>query len=65
MKCNVKIRVDANVDIKPCDMVTVLSGYREGKKLMVKKIVETKYGIRVIFTDGTWRPISTYGNTWM
>lgn len=64
MKCNVNIRLNADVELKPGDTVTVLSGYRKGRKLEIKKMIETKYGVNAVFTNGTWRPLRTYGTTW-
>ena len=65
MKCNVNLRVNAEVEIKPGDIVTVLEGCNKGRKLKIRKMIETEHGgIKAIFNDGTWRPIRTYGTTW-
>lgn len=32
--------------------------------LVVKKVVETKTGVHVVFDNDTWRPLTTYNWTW-
>lgn len=64
MLCNVYLRVNADVHLRPYDEVKVLKGDRKGETLTISKMIETKRGVKAVFTDGTWRPISTYGTTW-
>lgn len=30
----------------------------------VRRLVETRNGLYVVFNNNTWRPMSTYGKTW-
>ena len=64
MKVDVKIRVEATVELKPGDRIQILNGYRQGKILTINSIIERRKGVNVIFSDGTFRPITTYGLTW-
>ena len=64
MKCDVKVRVDATVELKPYDKVHILTGENEGKIRTIRRIIEDGSGVKVIFTNDSWRPIHTYGLTW-
>lgn len=33
-------------------------------KVRMETVVELKHCDEVVFTDWTWRPITTYGTTW-
>lgn len=35
------------------------------KTTVVRRIVENCHGTYVVLNDGTWRPMSTYGETWV
>lgn len=64
MKCDVKVRVDATIELKPYDKVQILKGDNEGKVLTICRIIESRNGTNIVFTNGTFRPITTYGLTW-
>ena len=65
MICEVLVR--DKVEIIPDDLVVINinkgSAYR--RTLRVKKIIERSSGINVVFNNGTWRPMSTHGLTWL
>lgn len=60
MKADVMIKVPTITEIKPGDKV--IANYQ--KELTVCKMIETASGIRAVFTNGTWRPMTTYNDTW-
>ena len=61
----VNVLVPTEMELKPGDDCIlhsdVLSTPRTRK---VNRIVESRKGVKVVFSDGTWRPIHTYGITW-
>ena len=66
MKSYVMIKVPTLTEIKPGDKVitnfTLPANCQ--KELTVCKMIETASGIRAVFTNGTWRPMTTYNDTW-
>lgn len=56
----VRVMCPVNVELKPGDRITTI----RGRELTIDKMVETRYGTRVVFTNGTWRPTTTYNKTW-
>lgn len=66
MKADVMIKVPTTTEIKPGDKVVVNFTLRENlqRELTVYKMIETATGIRAVFTDGSWRPMTTYNETW-
>lgn len=61
---NVKVRVPATMDISYGDRIVILKGIRKGEILTVKKVVESRTGVKFHFHDKTYRPLDTYGITW-
>lgn len=61
MKAEVMIKVPTLTEIKPGDKV--IANYQK-EELTVCKMIETASGIRAVFTNGTWRPMTTYNDTW-
>ena len=59
----VNVLEPATREFKPGRAVKVHSDYGESY-LLIKRIVETVTGTYVVFSDHTWRPVSTYGKTW-
>ena len=64
MRVNVAAKIPMEVDLKPGDMIVTFKRNREGKKLTIHRIIESGNGVNIVFTNGTWRPLSTYGITW-
>lgn len=65
MKVNVKEVKYVEVDLKPHDKVEVDWMYAGCRKIFyIRRIVETKYHTYAVLSNGTWRPINTYGITW-
>lgn len=64
MKVNVPHIVRTDVELKPGDTCVILRGYKIGRTMIVRRIIEARSGLRVVFTDGTWRHLSNYGFTW-
>lgn len=63
MKCNVLTRNE--IYIKPGDKVKLdIDCSPFGRPTTVKRLVETRHGVYVVFTNSTWRPLSTHGITW-
>lgn len=66
MQVQVPVVCKNTVNINPGDEFYVgckLINYVR-KTLKVRKIVETGNGIHVVFSDDTWRPLTTYNTTW-
>ena len=61
MKVDVIIKVPTLTEIKPGDKV--IANFCQ-EELTVCKMIETASGIRAVFTNGTWRPMTTYNETW-
>ena len=66
MKCNVLVHKE--IEIKPGDLVVLddsewwgLNGHHH---IYVKRVVENRNGVYAVFTNNTWRPMSTHGITW-
>jgi hypothetical protein len=49
-----------NVELKSGDRIRTI----EGKETTIRKMIETRYGTRVVLDNRTWRPITTYNKTW-
>ena len=66
MKVDVMIKVPTVTEIKPGDKVITNFTLRENlrRELTVRKMIETTTGIRAVFTNGSWRPMTTYNETW-
>lgn len=66
MKADVMIKVPTTTEIKPGDKVVVNFDLPKAlqRELVVFKMIETASGIRAVFTNGTWRPMTTYNETW-
>jgi hypothetical protein len=66
MKVKVNCIIQNDVNLEPGNVVNV--GWKPlnyiRKTLTVRKIVEDRSGVRVIFNNGTWRPLTTYNMTW-
>ena len=62
MIVKVTVKKETYEEIKPGDEVVL--DYNPDKIVKVRKLVETSKGVRVVFSNRTWRPISTYGYTW-
>lgn len=66
MKVNVAREVQTEIQVSPG------MAYNVGRKSMnyvrkvvtVRRMVETKYGVYAVFSDDTWRPLTTYNKTW-
>ena len=66
MKVDVMIKTPYVAEVKPGDMVTLNlhRPVRDQKQTTVYKMVETSKGVYAVFNNGTWRPMSTYNETW-
>ena len=64
MKVNGYIKIPTEVDLKVGDRCVIITGYRKGKILTIKKVMENRTGVKVVFDDNTWRPADTYGISW-
>lgn len=64
MKVNGYIRIPTEVDLKPGDKCEIIYNHIKLPYITVRKIVEDNSGVKVNFTNGTWRPIRTHGITW-
>lgn len=66
MKVTVNQTIKNEVNLKPGDVVNV--GWKPlnyvSKTRTVRKLVEDRSGVRVIFDNGAWRPLTTYNMTW-
>ena len=63
MKVNVLVR--SEIELNPGDVCQTYR--RDGSKdriVVVERITQNSYGVKVVFVDGTWRPLRTYGRTW-
>lgn len=56
----VTVRCPKEIDLKPGYTVRL----RSGGDVIINRIVETRYHIYVVLSNGTWRPLSSYGKTW-
>lgn len=67
MKVQVTITNYVDVDLKPGDKVFFLRNAKDEIRTnmgVISKMVETPSGVYAVFTNGTWRPVSTYNETW-
>ena len=62
MIAKVTVKKETYEEIKPGDEVVL--DYNPDKIVTVSKMIETRSGIRAVFSNGTWRPVTTYGYTW-
>lgn len=57
------------IDLNAGDAISIW-GYNDAaiwsiiRVVKIRRIVEARHGTYVVFDDDTWRPISTYGETW-
>ena len=61
MNVVVKVKRSKEISLLPNDIIMDLSS---SKRSRVTRIVESKLHTYVVLTDGTWRPLSSYGKTW-
>lgn len=61
MNVVVKVKRSKEISLLPNDIIMDLSS---SKRSRVTRIVESKLRTYVVLTDGTWRPLSSYGKTW-
>lgn len=61
----VDVLVPSKIDLKPGDRVEIDYTYRKSRNgYYIRRIVETSKHTYVVFTNDTWRPITSYGKTW-
>lgn len=67
MKCDVTISTRATIELKPGDVVVLDKMTTDiwGRPVRVERIVESRKTLYAIFSNKTWRPLSSYGRTWM
>ena len=56
------------ISIKPGDTVEINYPYKTRKfrkRVQIRRLVETEAGVYVVFSNNTWRPLSSYGATWV
>lgn len=53
------------VKLSPGDKVELRSRGQYNRSVIIKKLVETIEGVYVVFSDHTWRPLSSYGYSWV
>ena len=49
------------ISLQPNDIIMDLSSSKHSR---VTRVVENRLHTYVVLTDGTWRPLSSYGKTW-
>lgn len=66
MITKVKVTKEVEIELKPGDRVA-LDGLTQsliGRPYRIKRIIENANQTYVVFSNYTWRPLSTYGKTW-
>ena len=54
------------VKLSPGDRVELRSrGGGYNRHVIIKKLVESVEGVYAVFSDHTWRPLSSYGYSWV
>lgn len=61
----VKVKVLTEIELKVDDEVIVDFGTRYEDRVRITKLAETRYGQYAALSNSTWRPMSTYGVTWI
>lgn len=61
----VNVLKPTEIELKPGDKVEIDFKSQYWKRtLTVTRLVESKYQTYAVFSNGTYRPMSTYGFTW-
>lgn len=67
MLCKVNVIVTKDIMLKPGDKVSLdgmSSDLFRRRNFTIRRIVENRNQTYVVFSNSTWRPLSTYGKTW-